>query len=36
MQLAKVVHAAEAASTPKTKETRGAALLAMWNDLNPR
>jgi hypothetical protein len=36
MDLAKAVHAAEAKPTPKTKETRGAALLAMWNDLNLR
>lgn len=36
MLLARAVHAAEATPTPKTKETRGTVLLAMWNDLNPR
>jgi len=36
MQLAKAVHAAEMNPTPKMQETRGAALLAMWNNLNSR
>lgn len=36
MQFAKTVHAAEAQESPVTKETRGAALLAMWNGLNAK
>ena len=36
MQFAKTLHAAEAQESPATKETRGAALLAMWNDLNAK
>lgn len=35
-EFARAVHAAEAQTTPKTQETRGAALLAMWNELNAR
>jgi hypothetical protein len=34
MQLAKAVHAAEANPAQQTKETRGAVLLAMWNELS--
>jgi hypothetical protein len=34
MQLAKAVQAAETNPTPQTKETRGAVLLAMWNELS--
>ncbi|TDU64584.1 flavin-dependent dehydrogenase [Prosthecobacter fusiformis] len=33
MQLAKAVHASSTNATPQTKQTRGAALLAMWNEL---
>ncbi|WP_166647384.1 FAD-dependent oxidoreductase [Prosthecobacter fusiformis] len=36
IQLAKAVHVAAAKQTPKTKQTRGAALLEMWNALNPQ
>ncbi|MBK8090506.1 MAG: FAD-dependent oxidoreductase [Verrucomicrobiaceae bacterium] len=35
MQLAKVVHAAEMKGSPATKETRGAALAAMWKSFFP-
>lgn len=34
MQLARAVHKSAANPLPQTKETRGAALLAMWNELN--
>ncbi len=34
IQFAKVVQEAEANPTPQTKETRGAVLLAMWNELS--
>jgi hypothetical protein len=34
MQLAKAVHAAEANPAQQTKETRGAVLFAMWNELS--
>ncbi len=34
MQLAKAAQEAEANPTPQTKETRGAVLLAMWNELS--
>lgn len=36
MKLARAVHAAEALSSPDTKETTGNALLAMWNDLKAK
>jgi hypothetical protein len=33
MKLARAVQAAEVATSPETKQTKGAALLAMWKDL---
>jgi hypothetical protein len=36
MQFAKTVHAAEAQESPATRETRGAALVAMWKGLNAK
>jgi len=36
MELSKAVHAAEVKQSPNTNETRGAALLTMWNSLNAK